>query len=299
MDRITIKSYAKVNLYLDITGIRSDGYHLIESIMQSVSLCDLVTVEKTDRVGISIECNHPKVPCDERNIAYKTVKAFLNATNLDGNFHIIIDKKIPVQAGMGGGSADCSAVLKGLNIMNGEPLNADELMKIGTSLGADVPFCLVGGTKLCTGIGEIIQDISPIQKCYFVIVQPNFYCSTSNAYKSYDNNPIPVFGKIDKMKSLLNKISDKNSEIIKNSMYNVFEDLYKDERIDFIKADLIDNGAICAMMTGSGSAVFGIFDSYQKADEYVLKCIKNSTYPFVQIAESQGKSMDILTKYKK
>lgn len=297
MDRITIKAFAKVNMYLDITGVKPDGYHLIESIMQSISICDLVTIERKNTKGITIECDNPNVPCDERNIAHKAVKAFLNATNLDGDFHIKIDKKIPIQAGMGGGSADCAAVLKGLNIIHGKPLNANQMLKLGTSLGADVPFCLVGGTKLCTGIGEIIEDVNPIKKCYFVIIQPDFYCSTANAYKSYDSNPIPKFGKIDKMKSLLSQISDDNSEIIQNSMYNVFEKLYNDKKIDSVKADLVDNGAICSMMTGSGSAVFGIFDSYQKADKYVKLCNENSTYPFVQIAESEAKSMVILTKY--
>lgn len=289
MNSITLRAYAKINLYLDILGILPNGYHEIESIMQSVSIYDEIEINKTSEKGIIINCDDPQIPCDNRNIAFKAAKLISEELNYNNGFEISIKKNIPVKAGMGGGSADCAAVLMGINMLFNKTLGLDKLIKIGKSLGADVPFCIVGGTKLCKGIGEIVADVPQLEKLYLVIVQPNFCISTQNAYRIYDKNPINKKGKID---TVINSLSTKNTENLAKNMYNIFEELYKYPDINKIKAEFSKNDAIGSLMTGSGSAVFGIFNTYENA----LICKNNIDYPFVQIAETMSRSMDVLTK---
>jgi len=289
MNSITLRAYAKINLYLDILGVLPNGYHEIESIMQSVSIYDEIEINKTSEKGIIINCDDPQIPCDNRNIAFKAAKLISEQLNYNYGFEISIKKNIPVKAGMGGGSADCAAVLMGINMLFNKTLGLDKLIKIGKSLGADVPFCIVGGTKLCKGIGEIVADVPQLEKLYLVIVQPNFCISTQNAYRIYDENPINKKGKID---TVINSLSTKNTENLAKNMYNIFEELYKYPDINKIKAEFSKNDAIGSLMTGSGSAVFGIFNTYENA----LICKNNIDYPFVQIAETMSRSMDVLTK---
>ncbi|NLJ16697.1 MAG: 4-(cytidine 5'-diphospho)-2-C-methyl-D-erythritol kinase [Clostridiales bacterium] len=289
MNSITLRAYAKINLYLDILGVLPNGYHEIESIMQSVSIYDEIEINKTSEKGIIINCDDPQIPCDNRNIAFKAAKLISEELNYNNGFEISIKKNIPVKAGMGGGSADCAAVLMGINMLFNKTLGLDKLIKIGKSLGADVPFCIVGGTKLCKGIGEIVADVPQLEKLYLVIVQPNFCISTQNAYRIYDENPINKKGKID---TVINSLSTKNTENLAKNMYNIFEELYKYPDINKIKAEFSKNDAIGSLMTGSGSAVFGIFNTYENA----LICKNNIDYPFVQIAETMSRSMDVLTK---
>lgn len=289
MNSITLRAYAKINLYLDILGVLPNGYHEIESIMQSVSIYDEIEINKTSEKGIIINCDDPQIPCDNRNIAFKAAKLISEELNYNNGFEISIKKNIPVKAGMGGGSADCAAVLMGINMLFNKTLGLDKLIKIGKSLGADVPFCIVGGTKLCKGIGEIVADVPQLEKLYLVIVQPNFCISTQNAYRIYDENPINKKGKID---TVINSLSTKNTENLAKNMYNIFEELYKYPDINKIKAEFSKNDAIGSLMTGSGSSVFGIFNTYENA----LICKNNIDYPFVQIAETMSRSMDVLTK---
>ncbi len=259
-DKRTISAFAcaKLNLYLDIMGTLPDGYHELETVMQSIDLCDTVTVDISSGAGISVSCNKPEIPADERNLAYKAAQRFVDETGEQVQLHIDIKKSIPSGAGMGGGSADAAAVLAILDEAFPDRVSHKRLLQLAAELGADVPFCLEGGTKLCKGIGEIMSDTEPFIGCYLIIM-PDFTCPTGAAYKKYDNAPIPKKGRLDDF------ICAAARGEFYTELYNVFEVLYADERIESIKSRLLDSGAKAAMMTGSGAAVFGVFDTADSA----------------------------------
>lgn len=257
---LTVKAYAKINLWLDITGKRSDGYHTLNTVMRRIDLCDEVTVETNGSGEVSVSCDVQNIPSNEQNIAYKAAKAFFMRTgkNMGANIHIV--KRIPTEAGLGGSSADGAAVLCALNELCGHPFTVPELCGIGASLGADIPFCIAGGTARCTGIGDIIEPV-PCSDFAVLVVKPEFSCNTAEAYRKYDSSPIPERPGFDAFCASL--ISARSQ--FPFNMYNVFEKLYCDEKIERIKTDLLDAGAEGACMSGSGSAVFGIFDSMEEA----------------------------------
>lgn len=254
MNEIKLRAPAKLNLYLDITGRRADGYHELETVMTSVDLCDIVTIKPTDG-EIRVSCTNSEIPQNEGNICFKAAKSFFEAAKIQGGAEISIEKKIPHGAGMGGGSADAAAVFRGLNELFGYPLKTDELLKIGEKTGADVPFCIVGGTKICRGIGEIISDCPILPRKFFLIIMPNFSCDTKAAYRRYDENPIEPKNALEKFCADFPK-----------ALYNAFEELYQSEKIREIKKKLIENGAENASLTGSGAAVFGVFETREKAE---------------------------------
>lgn len=256
MREISLIANAKLNLYLDITGRREDGYHLIETVMQSIDLCDFITV-KLGGSGVRVSCSDPLIPQDEGNICHKTATAFFDEIKEAGGAEIRIEKRIPHGAGLGGGSADAAAVLLGLNEMYGGAVNEKQLFELGVKLGADVPFCMAKGTKLCRGIGEEIQDIEPFPKRVFLVVMPDFQCDTRKAYQRYDKAPITKKGCIEEFLRSGEKFPEK--------MYNVFRELYNDDRIGAIEKRLIERGAQGASLTGSGAAVFGVFEDIQAA----------------------------------
>lgn len=245
------KAYAKINLSLDIVGVRGDGYHLIKTVMQSISLHDVISVSENG-CCISITCNDPTVPCDERNIVYKCAKHFFEYWGTEFGVAIDIQKNIPSQAGLGGGSADGAAVLVLLNRICGNPFSTDELCIIGAKVGADIPFCIVGGCVLCEGIGEVLTPIDSKISLDLCIVKPEFGVSTVEAYKAFDNAQPLSHPDTDLVISALEN-GDK-STLVKNFV-NVLE---MDKRIDEIKRDLVDSGAVSACMSGSGSAVFAV-----------------------------------------
>lgn len=250
MKEITLTAYAKVNLYLDITGRRGDGYHLLETVMQSVSLADYVTVALKESGGISVSCSDPHIPVNEGNICHKAARIFFEEIG-GGNADIHIEKRIPSGAGMGGGSTDAAAVLKGLNELCGGAVDGKKLHELAARVGADVPFCLYGGTKLCCSIGDIISEAPPIGECAFLVVMPDFACSTSEAYRKYDENPLAP-------KGALKEFIASDGEYWRH-LYNVFAELYGDERITELTDRLKKAGALGAALTGSGAAVYGIF----------------------------------------
>lgn len=254
---LKLRAFAKLNLYLDITGRREDGYHTLETVMQSISLGDEVTVAACPGDGITLTCSREDIPTDSRNTAYRAAELFMRASGETGGVLLDIQKNIPSGAGMGGGSADAAAVLRGLNRLFGEPLSERQLLDIAVQVGADVPFCLVGGTKLCRGIGEQMSDF-PAAKGIFVVVKPDFGCPTGEAYKKYDSSPIPPRGGLEGFRAAM-------PEKYAPEMYNVFQQLYADERIEEICRRLVELGARGAMLTGSGSAVFGVFDDIHAA----------------------------------
>ncbi len=256
---MTVIANAKLNLYLDIVGTRADGYHLLETVMQSVSLSDILDIDILDGEGIELCCDHPDIPADEANIAYKAARLYLEVAGIRAKIRISIQKRIPSGAGMGGGSADAAAVLAALERHFGA-LGEKRLYAAALSCGADVPFCLKGGTALCGGIGEEISPLGGIRDCAFLAVMPDFTCPTGEAYRRYDSAPIKAANGAKRFaESLCGSYADK--------MYNVFEVLYADERIAEIKKRLIAAGARGAMLTGSGAAVFGVFESGKAAQE--------------------------------
>ncbi len=261
------KAYAKLNLTLDVIGLRDDGYHDLESIMQSISLCDTVAVRIGCGGDISTISNVRYIPNDERNIVVKVSRAFLSATGINpGGIHIAVEKRVPSSAGMAGGSADGAAVLRLLNELTGARVSDAELCEIGVSVGADIPFCLMGGTSLAHARGEVLTPITSLADCNFVIAKPKRGVSTKAVFEKIDSCPIPRHPDTSQM---LEAIRNGDVRGVSQNLYNVFEPVVADEvgEIFEIKKSLMDNGALAAMMTGSGSAVFGIFEDKNLARE--------------------------------
>jgi len=252
---MVIEGRCKINLALNVGERLSNGYHKVKMIMQEVSLCDKIWLN-FGKSGVSLSCSSSSIPNDSSNIAYKAAELFIKKTHCDG-VEIYIEKNIPSQAGLGGGSADAAAVLKGMNEYYGYPLTEDELLKMGLSLGADVPFCIKGGTALSEGIGEILTPINSLIKTNILIVKPDAGMSTPFAYKRLDEMG---FEKVDVDKVLLS-LEEGDMDKLCKYMGNVFETVAKDvvPEVFDIKESLLSQGAEAAMMSGSGTAVFGIF----------------------------------------
>ena len=265
---LMVKAYGKVNLWLDITGSLDNGYHSLNTVMRRIDLFDEIELKTGDK-GIKVSCDNPFVPSDERNIAYKAAAAFYEATGLPPEISIAIKKVIPVEAGLGGSSTDGAAVLTALNTLYGDILSKEELIRMGTGLGADVPFCITGGTAKCGGIGDIITPMES-GELYLVIVKPNFVCNTTKGYRSYDRCPLSENSGF----SLFCEKLDKSCLHWGKDMYNIFERLYNNYEISDIKDALMDNGAHGALMSGSGSSVFGVFNTMEEAE----KCFKAIPY---------------------
>jgi 4-diphosphocytidyl-2-C-methyl-D-erythritol kinase len=248
---LKIKAYAKLNLFLDILGKRNDNYHEILTVMCQIDLADDIKISLSDGDGINLRCSDVNIPADERNTAFKAARLFLNKLNEKSNINIAITKKIPVMAGLGGSSADAAAVLLGLNKLFGNIFTLSELLEIGAEIGSDVPFCIHGGSALCKGRGTEIAEVLPVPDCVFVIIKPDFSCSSKEAYAFY--------GKKHGIKPLP-KTEVKN-------YYNAFEILYNNPEISRIKDKLLNLGAMGACLTGSGSAVFGAFENLRQAEK--------------------------------
>lgn len=261
---IKVKAYAKINLMLDIVATRTDGYHDLFMIMQSIGIYDTVTVTQTASKQITITCNIDGIPIDEKNIAHKAAVAFFNTTGIKNKgINIDIVKRIPHAAGMAGGSADGAGVLVALNELTGAGLTDDELCDIGVKIGADVPFCIKGGTLLAQGIGDVLNKVKPLRKCYILIAKPEVGVNTAYAYKQFDE-----CGKVhtpDKF-GMLCAMQSRDLTDIASRMENVFEQFIDvPNRVD-MKTIMRDNGALGVCMSGSGPTVFGIFEDKQNAE---------------------------------
>lgn len=258
---MNIKAYAKINLTLEITGKRADGYHLLRMVMQSVSLCDELILTR-DKPGIRVFSDRDDVPCDESNTAYKAARAFYLHAGIEPKLTVSIKKTIPSQAGLGGGSADAAAVLLALNKMYSTGFSKKTLCEIGLTVGADVPFCVLGGTALAQGIGEQLTALPPIPPCHIFICKPPIGVDTKKAYALADRAP-KTSGSYSA--SMVNAIQEEKLSLIAERLGNEFEDVMNLTEVAFIKNAMISMGALGASMTGSGSAVFGIFDEQSKA----------------------------------
>lgn len=258
-----MKAYAKVNISLDIVGKREDGYHLLEMIMQSIDLYDEIVIEKQKK-EITIKCNKPYVPTDERNLAYKAAQLFIEKYDIDSGVNINIKKNIPVCAGLAGGSTDAATVLKIMNSLFNINASDEELMILGLKLGADVPYCIKGGTALCKGIGEEVTALKGFKDKVIVLVKPPFGVSTNSVYQEFNiekarNHP--------NTNLIIDAINNDNLKMVCDNMKNLLENvtLRKHKILINIKEDMRHNGAMGTMMSGSGPTVFAFFDDMLKA----------------------------------
>lgn len=279
---LTEKAYAKINLYLAVTGKRDDGYHNIDSVMQTVSLHDTVTVTIDDGEGqnISITSSHPDVPCDARNIAAKCAAAFFADRNITSyNVTIDIDKKIPVAGGLAGGSTDGAAVLKILNKLCGTGLGDDELCRIGGTKGADIPFCIRGGTQLCEGTGTLLTPIDITDPTYTVlIVSPGGGVSTPEAYGKIDSLP-PFTRKITSSEILAQLKDGKTPRYTENDFEKVI--LPVNPNAALLKKTLLSLGADLSMMSGSGPTVYALFENEKTAEKAAEKIKDMGFVPYL------------------
>jgi len=263
MKKVVTKAFAKINLSLDVLGKLDNGYHEVQMVMQSVSVFDLVTVTKIKK-GIELSTNLPYLPLDNNNLAYRAAEEFFKYTGITEGVIIDISKRIPVGAGLAGGSSNASAVLKAMNKLFGTGLSLKQLCSIGVNIGADVPYCILGGTRLAEGIGEKLSSLPKMPKCTIVLVKPAFSISTKSVYEKIDS--CTDYSRPD-TKKLIKGLKDANLEDITASMGNVLEEVSIAEHpiLSTVKDELMNLGAVHAQMSGSGPTIFGIFKTYDEA----------------------------------
>ncbi len=258
-----IKAYAKINLTLDITGVRSDGFHELRSVMVPVTLCDDVVIECADT--FSFDCNIKSI-CGDNNLCVRAAKAFFERAGLPDNVSIFLDKKVPFPAGLGGGSSDAAAVLRGLNELFGNPLEEAELFEISAKLGSDIPFCLLGSPALCEGRGELLTPISLNNELDVVIAIGEGRLPTADVYRSYDSASLEVKNDTDAFLSAVDK-NDFSGTV--SALGNAFEpvtDLLCPET-KTMRELMLSFGALSSHLSGSGPSVYGIFDSRDSAEQ--------------------------------
>ncbi len=274
MNGMTLRCAAKINLSLDVTGKREDGYHTLESIFQTVGVYDILSVSIEDGEGIAVTCDTPGVPCDERNLAYRAAKAILDASGTQCRVKIHLEKHIPSGAGMGGGSADAAGVLYALNQLLGCGFSNEKLREIGAALGADVPFLLLGATAYAEGIGEVLTPLMSLPEIPLVLLKGEEGISTPEAYRAIDQLADPPHPDT---KSVLRAVEQQDIAALAKSCGNLFEEVTKCSDVLRAKECLLASGALCAVMTGSGSAVFGIFET----EDMAKKCADLAAEQFV------------------
>jgi 4-diphosphocytidyl-2-C-methyl-D-erythritol kinase len=258
MNSITVKAYAKINLGLDVLRKRPDGYHDVCMIMQSLDLHDTITITKSSIEGISIKTNLAYIPIDQGNLVYKAAALFLDTLSIKEGLYIKLDKNIPVAAGLAGGSSDAAATLKGLNELYHAKLSTEELMKLGVKLGADVPYCIMLGTALSEGIGEVLTPLAPIPGCSILLVKPDISVSTKYVYENLRLNDAIAHPKIEAMRAAL-EAGDINT--LTKCMDNILQTVTIRDYpiITEIKRKMLELGALTSLMSGSGPTVFGIY----------------------------------------
>ena len=260
-----LRAFAKINLGLDILRKREDGYHEVRMIMQTIQMYDVLEMKKVKKPGISLSVNYPYIPSDERNLVYKAAKLLMDEFQVKEGVDIRLEKFIPVAAGMAGGSSDAAAAMVGINHLFKMGLSEKDLMDRAVNIGADVPYCIMRGTALAEGIGEKLTRIAQVPDCYVLIGKPGIGVSTKTAYESLQLDKIQSHPDIDGM---IRDIENGNLLAMTDKMGNVFESgiIGKYPVIGEIKDLMEANGALKAMMSGSGPTVFGIFDDREKME---------------------------------
>ncbi len=253
---IQVEANAKINLTLDILGLRPDGYHEVEMVMQSISLFDTIRLEKRPE-GIDLHLDVSGLPADDTNLAWKAARLFLDVKKIQTGVFIDIKKRIPIAAGLAGGSADAAGVLIGMNRLFETGLPAEQLCELGEKLGSDVPFCVEGGTMLATGRGEILRRLSDAPSIWVVLAKPPISVSTAWAYKAYDQVGTVCHPDT---KAMLKAIADGNVKGITENLANVLEEVTMKAYaiVGDYKRTLTENGAVASLMSGSGPTVFAL-----------------------------------------
>ena len=274
MDKIQLKALAKINLGLDVLRRREDGYHEVKMIMQTIGLHDDLEIRKTKTPGIQVKTNLYYLPTNENNLVYKAAKLLMDEFQIQDGVSIQLKKRIPVAAGMAGGSSDGAAVLWGINQMYGLGLSMQALMERGVRLGADVPYCIQRGTALAEGIGEKLSVLPPMPKCTILIAKPGISVSTKFVYENLHANDLKPEQHPD-VDSMIEAMRQKDLGLLCSRMGNVLETVTIPAYpvIDEIKKTMMDNGALGSMMSGSGPTVFGIFDSPAAAKQ-AMKAVR-------------------------
>ena len=276
-------AYAKVNLTLDVLGKREDGYHDLKSVMQTLSIRDDIEIDVGTGKPWVLRCSREDIPCDERNLAWKAAKVYCDTLGKDPDgLEIRILKRIPSEAGLGGGSADAAAVLRALNRHYGEPLSIMALAELGAQVGSDVPFCVIGGTAMVEGRGERLRKLPDMPECFFVVVKPEFSNSTAELYRKLDETAIAKRPDHQAMESAL--LAGDLGRICEN-IWNVFDPVVTQEHLElnYIKSIFNSYGAVGYQMTGSGSAVYAIVPSFEFAA--VICNMLRDNYPQVFIGK--------------
>ena len=282
---VTLQEYAfaKINLTLDVLGKREDGYHDLKSVMQTVSIRDDIEIDIGTGKPWKLLCDKENVPTDERNLAWKAAKLFFDVTAKDPDgIEIRITKRIPSQAGMGGGSADAAAVLRALNRHYDAPFSILALAELGTQIGSDVPFCVLGGTAMVEGRGERLRKLPDMPDCFMVVCKPDFSCSTAELYEELDHCEI---ARRPDNKAMESAIYAGDLGKIAENIWNVFDPVVTQKHLEmnYIKSICNSYGSVAHQMTGSGSAVFAITDSFEYA-AVICNMLKDN-YPQVYICK--------------
>ncbi len=271
---ISLKALAKINLGLDVVRRREDGYHEVRMIMQTIQLYDRLDIKRTQEPGIQIQTNLSFLPVNENNLIYKAAKLLKDEFSITDGVSVKLDKRIPVAAGMAGGSTDAAAMLIGVNRLFSLGLTKRQLMERGVQIGADVPYCIMRGTALAEGIGEALSPLPPMVKCPVLIAKPSISVSTKFVYQNLKLDDTTIHPDIDR---LIDDIKAKNLHDIAAHMGNVLETVTIPNYpvIDEIKKHMLSNGAVGAMMSGSGPTVFGLFDDEDTAKK-AYKAMRSS-----------------------
>lgn len=274
MKTLRIKAAAKLNFSLDILGIRPDGYHEMDMVMQTIDLFDDVELSKAGTISVFSDGS----PDGPENLAWKAAEAFFRAAKRSGGARIRLTKRIPAQAGMAGGSADAAAVLIGLNALYDARLSPEALRDAGLSVGADVPYCLIGGTARVRGIGEIVEPMPPFLSGYLVVAKPAIGISTAEAFRRFDRAENLRHPDIAALLSVMEK---GQLDALSLFMENVLEQSEQNETVETLRQELLKNGALAACMTGSGSAVFGLFSEKEAASRCAVALAGENRQIFV------------------
>lgn len=282
MDTIAMKAYAKINIAIDVLGRRENGYHDLKMIMQTIDLFDTLTFTVEDEDKITITTDMKGLETDENNLVYKAIALMKKEYGITKGVSVSLEKKIPMAAGMAGGSSDCAASLRAMNELFGLKLSDEKLMELGVRLGADVPYCIMGGTALAEGIGEILTKLPPFPECYILVAKPPIEVSTKEIYEALDNRKNPVHPDVGR---IIRAIDADRVDGICTYMKNVLEDVTIAKHLEILKIkDLMRTaGAKNAMMTGSGPTVFGIFNEKVLAEDAYDALKRSELASFVEL----------------
>ncbi|MBQ6717576.1 MAG: 4-(cytidine 5'-diphospho)-2-C-methyl-D-erythritol kinase [Clostridia bacterium] len=273
-----LKACAKINLTLDILGKREDGYHIIDSVFQSVSLCDEIDIQKSNT--ITVRCTDNTI-CDRSNIAYKAAQKYFEYVGIDGGADIKIEKHIPLASGMGGGSADAAAVIVALDRLYETNLSQERLCEIGLSVGADVPFCIMGGTARVGGIGEKMEKLSDMPKCAIILIKYGAKLSTADMYRQVDTYPQDKYY----TQSMVDGIENSDLSAVCQNVFNAFSSVCNDEKLT---KDIKNTNPLAVSLSGSGPTVFAIYENFETANVAKFTLKQKGYSPIVALPSKSG-----------